>query len=189
MSSNIRNHIWILEKRKQKILEEEETTWSLKSRALWLREGDKNTKCFHRFANKRREANAIWEIMDELGNIHTSQEAISREAVKIFKKAYNEDSGCNIEDIVWGIDPFPAMFDECQNIALYAEVSEEELLTTMKTFQTDKCPRPDGWTIDFFIHFFELFKSDILKMVEESQTQGFISQDMSSTYIALIPKK
>jgi len=56
-------------------------------------------------------------------------------------------------------------------------------------FQKDKCPRLDGWTIDLFIHFFELFKENILKMVEVSRNQGFISQKISSTYITLIPKK
>eukprot|EP00253_Pinus_taeda_P034108 PITA_34108 len=68
MFSCIRKKIWDLEKRKQKILAMEEATWRLKSRALWLREGDKNTKFFHRFANKRREVNTIWEIKDEVGN-------------------------------------------------------------------------------------------------------------------------
>lgn len=52
---------------KQKILSIEEATWQLKSRAIWLQEGDKNTKFFHIFTNKRREANSIWEIKNEEG--------------------------------------------------------------------------------------------------------------------------
>lgn len=49
-----------LEKRKQHILKEEEASWRLKSRALWLKDGD--TKFFHRYASARREMNTIWKI-------------------------------------------------------------------------------------------------------------------------------
>lgn len=118
----IRKQIWDLEKRKQKILVEEESTWRLKSRAIWLKEGDKNTKFFHRFANRWRQTNTIWEIKDEAGKSFYSQEEISREAVKFFKNAYSKDIGSRIEDILWGIELYPTMFDENLNDALLSEV-------------------------------------------------------------------
>jgi len=59
----------------------------------------------------------------------------------------------------------------------------------MKAFKKDKCPGPDGWTIEFFNHFFDIIKQDLLRMVEESRISGSIHQLTSSTQIALIPKK
>ena len=44
-----------LQKKKLKILEQEESFWRLKSRAIWIKEVDKNTKFFHNFANDWRE--------------------------------------------------------------------------------------------------------------------------------------
>jgi hypothetical protein len=38
---------------------QEEISWRQKSRVLWLKEGDKCTKFFHRIANSNRRSNAI----------------------------------------------------------------------------------------------------------------------------------
>lgn len=72
-----------------------------------------------------------------------SQEDISKEVVKHFKKAYQRDSNKKIEDILWGIEPFSNMFDEEDNARIYATVTEEESLTVMKSFKKDKWRSPD----------------------------------------------
>jgi len=82
------------------------------------------------------------------------------------------------EDIFWGTKPFPTMFDEGKNDYFFELVSEEELLSVMKSFKKDKCPDLDGWTIEFFIHSFYLVKMEILSMVEESR----MSAKYTNTY-------
>jgi len=59
----------------------------------------------------------------------------------------------------------------------------------MKSFKRDKSPGPDGWMIEFLIHFFDLIKDDLLRMVEATRISGSINNKISSTHIALIPKK
>lgn len=59
----------------------------------------------------------------------------------------------------------------------------------MKAFEKDKCPGPDGWTIEFFIHFFDIIKLDLLRIVEATRISGSIHHITSSTQIAVIPKK
>jgi hypothetical protein len=55
-------------------------------------------------------------------------------------------------------------------------------------FKIDKSPGPDGWTIEFFIHFFDLVGRDLLDMAEEARLNGNISGGLNMTFIALIPK-
>eukprot|EP00253_Pinus_taeda_P017475 PITA_17475 len=69
ISLDLRARIRELERSKHNLLAIEEATWRLKSKAIWLKEGDKNAKFFHRYTNKRRETNSIWEIKDEEGNL------------------------------------------------------------------------------------------------------------------------
>ena len=58
-----------MEGKKDLLLSQDERQWRLKSRALWLKEGDQNTKFFHRYASHRNSINTIYEIRSPQGNM------------------------------------------------------------------------------------------------------------------------
>lgn len=100
----------------------------MKSRAIWLKQGDKNTKFFHKFANSRREKNFVWKISDGRGGFLYSQQEITNEAVNFFANQYKRSEECSFQDILWGIEVFPKMFDEDINDQIFQQVTEEELI-------------------------------------------------------------
>lgn len=93
------------------------------------------------------------------------------------------------KDQSWGVELYPSMFDAEENLELYKAVLEEELLGVLKYFKGDKSLGPDWWKVELFTNLFDIFKHDLLGMVEESRTKGYIHPHINSTYISLIPKR
>ena len=58
-----------LQVRKGKYWAHEVTTQRLKSRVLWINEGDSNTKFFHAYVFARRNSKDIWSLNDKNGNL------------------------------------------------------------------------------------------------------------------------
>jgi len=101
---------------------------------------------------------------------------------------FKVDERISIVDIARLVLPFPSFLNEEENIALMVEVLEEELKEVLHRLQKDKIPSPDGWTIEFFLGFYELINMDILDVVEKSRSQGNMHAPLNATFISLIPK-
>jgi hypothetical protein len=95
----------------------DEISWRHKSRELWLREGDKNTKFFHRLANSRRRNNSISSLIVD-GEISTDSDAISNYITQFYTGLFTEKdvrrplldglefSAISHDDVVWLDRPF-----------------------------------------------------------------------------------
>jgi hypothetical protein len=87
-----------LEMDRNKLLLEEEERWRQKSRAIWIKSDDKNTKFFHNFINYRRNKKFLWEIRDEDGNVHSGQDAIKKEVVSYLDFFFKDKNQTNIQN-------------------------------------------------------------------------------------------
>eukprot|EP00253_Pinus_taeda_P004777 PITA_04777 len=170
------------------IPKEREESWRLRSRAIWLTEGDNNTKFFHKFANGRKAINTIWELHNAQGQLATTQQDLARLANEHFCNIYKAPRDVNILEIMGVEKHFPrfAQQEDWENLTM--EVTKEELEVTLKWFKKDKSPGPDGWTIEFYIDFFDILGDDLLKIVEDCRKNGKLPSAIKSTFIALILK-
>ena len=69
----------------QNLLSLEEVSWRQKSRMLYIKEGDNNTKFFHKMANSRRRHNHI-SMLEVNGVIYKDESEMANQAVQFYKK-------------------------------------------------------------------------------------------------------
>ena len=132
--------------------------------------------------------NTIWYLEDDRGRRREYFEELAETEVEHFQNLFKAPAGANIAEIMSIAQAFPRFVGEEENLSLMEEVSKEELKVALQSFQKDKSPGPDGWTIEFFIDLYDVLGADLLKVVEDTRLFGRISACFNSTFIALIPK-
>eukprot|EP00253_Pinus_taeda_P033560 PITA_33560 len=184
-----KDRILHLEKQQNKILLEREEEWRIKSRAIWLKSGNENTRFFHNFAKGRKSANTIWRLKDEEGREVSSFPELSGLGKIHFQNIFAEQGEATIAEVFSTVQSFLRFIEEDEAEDLTIPVTMEEIEAAMKLMGKDKSPDPDGWTIELFLHFYEQIGAEITEVVEESRLKGVIYRPFNSTFIALIPKK
>ena len=167
-----------------KWVELEETHWRQVSRELWLKEGDRNTRFFHRMASAHRRANHMDRI--KINGITMTEERDVREGiVKAFKQQFSESPE-------WKADIGGLSFNQiCVQEAEMLETpfSEEEVLTALMEMNGDKAPGPDRFSVFFWQRCWDFIKEEILELFKEFHDQNTFLKSINNTFLVLIPKK
>ena len=68
-------------------------------------------------------------------------------------------------------------------------IGMQEVEEVVDEMALGKAPGPDGFTTNFFHHFWDLVKEDVLGIVEESRTKRGVLKAFNATFLTLIPKE
>ena len=141
-----------LKKEINETLHREEVMWNQRSRALWLKCGDRNTKFFHVATSQRCKRNKIDGITKE-GVHYKRQKDIKRVILGYFLNIYSSDH--------------PRSFDAClsagnprvtqeMNNELVRAFREEEIRVALNQVHPTKAPSPDGMSPIFFKKYWDV---------------------------------
>ena len=75
------------------------------------------------------------------------------------------------------------------NEMLIKPIGMQEVEEAVNQMALGKAPVPDGFTSNFFHFFWDLFKEDVLNIVEESRTKKGVLKAFNATFLTLIPKE
>ena len=161
----------------------EETSWRQKSRVLWLKEGDSNTKFFHKIANSNRRHNFMENIEVEGTTYHTNSD-IREKIVQFYESLYTEKEGWRpfVDDL-----PF-SVIDDSDRTLLDSRFERDEIIQVVRDLQGDKSPGPDGFNMAFFQKCWRVIESDVMGFFEV-YVHGTFAYSLNATFVTLIPKK
>ena len=159
--------------------------WRQKSRVLWLREGDRNSKYFHALVRQRRARNRITQLLDDNGNVVGDEEGLVAIATSYFRQIFES---ANPEDIAEALENVSTTITGTINEDLTAPVTEWEVKLALFAMHPEKAPGPDGMTAMFYQKFWDIVKEDLTRMVNQFLFDGTMAQGLNDTNICLIPK-
>jgi hypothetical protein len=180
------NELDQLRKRMDEILYQEEMMWLQRSRISWLREGDQNTKFFHRKVAGRAKKNKIKLLKKEDGVITKDKKEMESLARSFFSDLYKADPDVNPQAMLQLYEPTisPEM-----NEMLYKEFSEQEIGGVLFQMGPLKAPGLDGFPARFFQRNWELMKADVIRGVRHFFDSSVMPPGVNETAIVLILKK
>jgi exonuclease III len=169
--------------------EQEEILWRQKSRVQWLKEGERNTKFFHKAMTHRRHINRITQLEDDQGNPIRDHDQIAEALNSFYQDLLMETNASREEAIQKVTRHIPRLVNSDQNRALLRPITQTEVDFAALNMPPGKAPGPDGFTTDFFHHCWDIVKEDVWRVVEESRTSGQVLTALNATFITLIPKE
>ena len=129
------------------VLMMDEIWWRQKSRALWLKEGDKNSKFFHCLASSHRSTTTVGKLLIN-GIPSTSQDEIRDHIALFYEQLYMEDG--YRRPLLDGIEFTFILVEDA--IWLDRPCEEMEIEDVVWGCNGDKALGPDSFSLAFFQH-------------------------------------
>jgi len=162
----------------------ERTIARLRSRVLYLKEGDANTSFFHQQARYRKKKNFIAKLQvgdQTVVNQEDKQEAVLQFYENLLGTADERDYTIDFAEI--GIQQHDLS-------SLESPFTEEEVWATIKEMPLDKAPGPDGYTGRFYKSCWGIIKDDIMSALSAIH-RGHVARFrlLNTAFISLLPKQ
>jgi len=137
----------------------EEICWRQKSRVLCIREGDRNTKFFHRITNSHRRFNSIDRLMVD-AKLSSDPKDIVKGISRFYRQIYSE----NVVDRPVLDDVDISRISEEDALWLDRPFDEEEVYGVINGFNGDNAPGPNGFSMAFFQSCWSVLKKEIMEV-------------------------
>lgn len=156
-----------------------------KARMRWLKEGDVNSKTFHRAIIHKRHSNRLLGL--EIEGEWSEDPGRVKGAVRDYFRNLFSRKASNLIELPE--DLFQSKLVDADRAVLTEAFSEDEIRNAVWECEGAKSPGPDGFGFEFYKKSWEVIKGDLLRVFSEFHSNGKLARGCNSSFIALIPKK
>ena len=163
----------------------------LRAKAKWNLEGEKNTKYFCNLEKKHYQEKTISKLITDEGEELTNINQILKEQARFYENLYTSNRPTLTDQ------DKALFFPENKTIRQLTEPEADSLeipLTTLecwnvlKNIKGNKSPGYDGFTAEFYVHFWDAIKFPMLRSFQDSYSKGSLSNSQKLGMITCLPK-
>ena len=159
-----------------------------RSRVKWHEKGERSTSYFLNLEKRIFSNRLIASLEDDSGKIITDQNEIIGRLVEYYRAMFKErpNKELETEDILKDIDV--KQISDNEKTDLESVISLEEYESALKRMPKNKSPGSDGFSVEFFQHFWNDLKIFFVQMVNESIEAGTLPMTLREGILTLLPK-
>lgn len=171
----------------ERTITQEELLKAQNARAIWLAQGDKNSKIFHAVhrEKKYRYRKRVKTLRLGDGSWCTEVDKLSEEATNFFRSTYSEEVDHQTGYHIRG--RFPRLTEESMTL-LSCRVQRDEVKKALFDMAPFKAAGPDGFNPRFYQYNWDTVGDTVCRMVNEVFETGEVKPEINQALITLIPK-
>ena len=189
--NNVKTEMDRVKSKLKKIIANKTQGSMLRSKARWYEFGEKNNKYFYNLEKRNHKKKHITTLTSENDTIISDPKLILEEEANFYKNIYKSKQ-TNPEDKTFaslfeseGLTPLDSCeADQCEGL-----LTLDECAKAICSFQNDKTPGSDGFTVEFYRLFWHLLGQIMVDSFNHAFETGRMSISQKFGIISLIPKK
>ena len=174
----------------QSIYEKKGRSAIFRSKCRWVEEGERPTKYFFNLEKKNYTKKTITELHGEDGTTIKNEGQILYSIEKYYSELCKTVNNLEQKDFYSFIEPLTISKLTIEDREkMEGHLSLEECRKALDTFEGDKTPGEDGFTVEFYKTFFDLIGQDLVASFNAAYEVNELSISQRRGIVTLIPKE
>ena len=160
-----------------------------RAKCRWVENGERPTKYFFNLEKKNYNKKTISELRLQDESTTCNEKEILDQIEAYFKILYSSEytlSQEEYEEFIHSLE-IPRLSNEDRD-SLEGPLTYEECKIVLDSFQNDKSPGVDGFTVEFYKFFYDLLGNDLLVCLNEGYEKQELTISQRRGIITLLPK-
>ena len=160
----------------------------VRSKELWVEQGEKPTKYFFNLEKKRQQKKEMTELNSSTGVLLSGSRDIGMEMNNFYQDLFTEEE-VDMEAQNWLLDQLSMSLDDQEQTSCEGLLTVEECLEALNGMNTGKSPGIDGLTAEFYLAFWAVIGEDLVEVLNYGFQYGQLSVSQRRGLLSLIFKK